>query len=60
MKYSEILKFYLLNPNYKVKISNWQSFATKGSSLSPQNRDDFFYPNLQGTKLIINYSQLLS
>ena len=45
MKYSEILKFYILNPNYMVKSSNWQSFATKESSQNPQNRDDFFYPN---------------
>ena len=42
MKYSKILKLYILNPNYKVKSSNWQSFATKGSSLNPQNRDYFF------------------
>ena len=31
IKYSKILTFYMLNPNYKVKSSNWQSFATKGS-----------------------------
>ena len=28
----KILKFYILNPNYKLKSSNWQSFAIKGSS----------------------------
>ena len=32
MKYSKILKFYILTPKYKVKSSNWQSFATKGST----------------------------
>ena len=30
------------------------------SPWSPQERDDFFYPNWQGTKLIKNYSQLLT
>ena len=32
MKYSKFLKFYILNPNYNVKSSNWQSFAAKESS----------------------------
>ena len=52
MKYSKILKFYMLNPNYKVKSSNWQSFKTKGSSSSPQNRDECFYTNWEGPKLL--------
>ena len=30
--YFKILKFYILNPNCKVKSSNCQRFATKGSS----------------------------
>ena len=51
---------FILNPNYKVKSSNWQSIATKGSSLSRQNRNDFFCFNWQGTKLIINYFQLFT
>ena len=28
-KYYKILTFYILNPNYKVKSSNLQSFAQK-------------------------------
>ena len=28
-KYYKILTFYILNPNYKVKSSNWQSYAQK-------------------------------
>ena len=61
MKYSKILKFYILNPNYKLKSSNWQRFATKGSPKSPRNRDDvFFLIIIIITKIIINYSQLLT
>ena len=29
MKYSKILKFYILNPNCKMKSSNWQSLQQK-------------------------------
>ena len=52
MKYSKILKFYMLNPTYKVKSSNWQNFTTKGSSSSPQNRDECFNTNGEGPKLL--------
>ena len=29
MKYSKILKLYILNRNYKVKSSNWKSLQKK-------------------------------
>ena len=60
MNYSKILRFYILHLNYKVKSSNWQGFATKDHLKVLKTEMTLFYPNWQGTKLIINYSQLLA
>ena len=51
-KYHKILQ----NSNILHTQSKLQGeiFATKGSSEKPHNRDYFFYPNWQATKLIIN------
>ena len=38
----KILNFLKFDPNYLVKSSNRQSFATKRSFERPQNRDGFF------------------
>ena len=51
-KYHKILQnSNILHTQYKLQ---GETFATKGSSESPHNRDDFFYPNWQATKLIKN------
>ena len=60
MKYFNLLKFYILDPNYEVKSSNWQDLQQKGHLKLLKTEITFYYPNWQGTKLIINYSQLLT
>ena len=52
MKYSKILKFLHAQSKLKGEIFKLVTFCIK--------KINFFYPNLQGTKLIINYSQLLT
>ena len=59
MKYSKILRFYILNPNCEVKSSNLQVLQ-QSDHLKVLKTDDFFYPNWQGIKLITNCSQLFT
>ena len=60
-KYHEILQnSNILHTQSKLQgeIFKLAKFCNKRIILNPQNRDDFFYPNWQWTKLI-NDSQLL-
>ena len=50
MKYFQMLKFYIRNPNYK--------FCHKRITLKSSKQRWFFYPNWQEIKLISNYSHL--
>ena len=60
IKYFNLLKFYILDPNYEVKSSNWQDLQQKGYLKLFKTEITFYYPNWQGTQLIINYSLLLT
>ena len=53
------MKIILNDQKYHELLQNSKILHTQSK---PQGKifDDFFYPNWQGTKLIINYSQLLT
>ena len=61
-KYEILQNSKILQSKSKLQgeIFKLAKFCNKAIILESSNRDDFFYPNWQGTKLIINYFQLLT
>ena len=58
MKYPEVLKFYIVNPNWNLQIG--KVLQQKDNPKTLKTEMTLFHPNWQGTKFSINYSHLLN